>query len=92
MDPLNLQKTVESLQATLNSQQQQIAALEAKIAEDANSIADKLLGQIMPEVRGIRESVDSLILTTSNAVDEVVNVVSRIDGASVTVKLGDVLK
>lgn len=88
MDILGLQNAVNKLQQTADEQQQKIATLESQVAKDVNQIADKVIAAVMPEVEKLRQSFDSLILVVDASVTEALGVVRRINGASVTVKLG----
>ena len=66
-----------------------VDALEARSAADMQRIADQIIKALAPEVQAMVDAVNTLTVTASAAVEEVVNTVRRVDGASVTVKLGE---
>lgn len=76
MDLLGVQKDIDGLKALLSDQQTKIAALESKIAEDVNQIADKVIGAISPKIDEAATSINTLTVTASNAIEEVVNSVN----------------
>lgn len=76
MDLLGVQKDIDGLKALLSDQQTKIAALESKIAEDVNQIADKVIGAISPKIDEVATSINTLTVTASNAIEEVVNSVN----------------
>ena len=66
----------------------QAAALESKTALDVNQIVDKILAGVMPRIDRTCEAVDTLTLTVGASAQELLTTARRIDGATVTVKLG----
>lgn len=85
MDPLNL----NSIPADIKALMDRVDALEARSAADMQRIADQIIKALAPEVQAMVDAVNTLTVTASAAVEEVVNTVRRVDGASVTVKLGE---
>jgi hypothetical protein len=95
MDILGLQAAIAELQKATTAQSEKIAALEAQVAKDVNAIADKVIAALTPMMSQACASVDALTVTASSAIDEINNsvrdaleVVKRVDGATVIVKLG----
>ena len=66
----------------------QASALESKTALDVNQIVDKVIAGVMPRIDKTCAAVDTLTLTIGASVQELMTTVQRIDGATVTVKLG----
>lgn len=93
MDPLGLKSSTDELvkaaqalpievQSVVLPILDRIGQLEAQAAKDTNAIADKVIAAVVPQIQALTE--------TANAVaDQAMSLLRRIDGASVTVKLGD---
>ena len=97
MDLLGIQADLAKTEQALNAALDRIAALETQMAKDINSIADKVISALLPEVQASRAaliagiekitaSADTLTLTVNASVTEALALARRIDGA--TFKLG----
>lgn len=65
-----------------------VAALEAQSAKDVNAIADKVIAALTPLVKEGVDAVNTLTITSSNAVDQALRLLRRVNGAAITVTLG----
>jgi hypothetical protein len=68
-------------QPLIASLMDRIDALEAKEAADLNALADKVIAAVTPQLQAITETVNGLT-------DQALGVVRRIDGLTLTMKLG----
>lgn len=59
-----------------------LGALEAQTAKDTEAIADKVIAALVPQVQAVTQTLNAVA-------DEVLTVVRRIDGATITVRLGE---
>lgn len=85
MDPIGLKAAVAALpaeiQPVLGALMDRIDALETQSAKDTQAIADKVLAALIPQLQAITQSVNAVA-------DQALGVVRRIDGFTITMKLG----
>lgn len=81
-------KLPAEFQPVLNALMDHIAQLEAQTAKDVDAIADKVIAGLTPSVNQAVAAVNTLTVTASAAVTEIVNTARRINGAKITVDLG----
>lgn len=85
MDPIGLKAAVAALpgevQPVLTALMDRIDALEAKEAADLDALADKVIAALTPQLQAITQTVNAVA-------DQAMTIIRRVDGATVTVKLG----
>lgn len=89
MDLLGVQSDIAALKGILADQDTKILALESKAAQDVKDIVAQVIAGLRPPVLQACEAVNTLTVTVNTAVAEIVNTARRINGASITVKLGE---
>lgn len=87
MDPIGLKAAVAALpaelQPVLSALMGRIDALEAKEAADLDALADKVIAAVIPQLQAMTQTVNAVA-------DQAMTLIRRVDGASMTVKLGGV--
>lgn len=63
-------------------------AVESKTVADANEIADKVIAALMPRIDKVVDAINTTTLTLDASITEVLALCRRVDGTTVTVKLG----
>jgi hypothetical protein len=87
-DPLALEKALDRIAALESTVAAQAIAIESKTAADASAIAKQVIDGLSPIVKDAVEAVNTLTVTGSNAINEALNTVRRLDGLTIAVKLG----
>jgi hypothetical protein len=85
MDPIGLKAAVAALpaeiQPILATLLDRIDALEAQTAKDTKAIADEVIAALVPQAQALTQTVNAVA-------NQAMTLIRRIDGASMTVKLG----
>lgn len=85
MDPLGIQKAMAAVPAEVQPLIQYLMdrtdQLEAQTAKDTRAIADKVIAALVPQVQAMTQTVNAVA-------DQAMTLIRRLDGATVTVKLG----
>lgn len=91
MDPLGLKDALDNLPAEarpiIQILMDRVDTLEARAAQDANLIVDKVLGVLSPKIDAAIATVNSGVAKVSACADRFMSLIGRADGASVTLKL-----
>ena len=83
---------INALAAKVDSLEEKLAAalsaLETKTAADVTAIVNGVVGPLVERADKALETVDALRVELSSSITEIRRTVLRIDGASLTLKLG----
>ena len=78
----------QEMQPVLTALMLSMTDLETKAAKDESAIAQQVIDGLAPMVKQAVDGVNTLTLTLDASVQEIVTLARRIDGMSVSVKLG----
>lgn len=81
-------KLPAELQPILSALLDRITQLETQTSKDVDAVADKIIAALTPIVKQAVDAVNTLTVTASSAVGEIVNTARRVNGAKLTIELG----